>query len=49
MLYLFLNDKIKNSGIKYLGLALSKLIKLTNLYLNLELFLNNKIRNSGIK
>ena len=45
----YLGNKIEDIGSKYLGLGLYKLIKLTNLYLNLDLFLGNKITNSGIK
>ena len=45
----YLWNNIGNIGIKYLVLGLSKLNKLTNLYLTLYLFLGNKIRDIGTK
>ena len=45
--YLF--NKIGDIGIKYLGLGLSKLIKLINLNINLKYLFKNNIGNIGIK
>ena len=45
--YLF--NKIGDIGIKYLGLGLSKLIKLINLILYLEKYFSNEIGYIGTK
>ena len=42
-------NKIGNIGTKYLGLGLSKLIKLINLNINLKYLFKNNIGNIGIK
>ena len=42
-------NKIRDIGIKYLGLGLYKLIKLIILYLSLRNILRNKIGDIGIK
>ena len=44
-----LNNKICDIGIKYLGLGLSKLIKLNYLKLEFSFIFNNKIGDIGIK
>ena len=48
-MFIIFNNKIGDEGIKYLGLGLSKLIKLKYLNLNLDYNLNNKIGGEGIK